>query len=124
MKYSDLIKFEPIETVVQLREADSATDARRLVETFVISDRIAGNRSLNKRASRQPCRGCAHGTVASLKEGRLWICRSFELGRNKKRSSHKPTASTTRVVQLATKALLLPKQEQDHPTLRISRRTR
>jgi DNA replication protein DnaC len=41
MKYSDLIQFEPIETVVQLREADTATDARRLVETFVISDRMA-----------------------------------------------------------------------------------
>ncbi len=41
MKYSDLIQFEPIETVVQLREADSAADARRLVETFVISDRMA-----------------------------------------------------------------------------------
>ena len=36
MKYSDLIQFEPIETVVQLREADTAADARRLVETFVI----------------------------------------------------------------------------------------
>jgi chromosomal replication initiation ATPase DnaA len=41
VKYSDLIQFEPIETVVQLREADSAADARRLVETFVISDRMA-----------------------------------------------------------------------------------
>jgi hypothetical protein len=41
MKYSDLIQFEPIETVVQLREADIAADARRLVETFVISDRMA-----------------------------------------------------------------------------------
>ncbi len=41
MKYSDLIQFEPIETVVQLREADTAADARRLVETFVISDRMA-----------------------------------------------------------------------------------
>ena len=41
MKYSELIQFEPIETVVQLREADSARDARRLVETFVISDRMA-----------------------------------------------------------------------------------
>ena len=41
MKYSDLIQFEPIETVVQLREADSENDARRLVETFVISDRMA-----------------------------------------------------------------------------------
>ena len=41
MKYSELIHFEPIETVVQLREADSATEAGRLVETFVISDRMA-----------------------------------------------------------------------------------
>jgi hypothetical protein len=41
MKYSELIHFEPIETVVQLREADSATQARRLVETFMISDRMA-----------------------------------------------------------------------------------
>src|SRR6266702_7795595 len=41
MRYSELIQFEPIETVVQLREADSASEARRLVETFVISDRMA-----------------------------------------------------------------------------------
>ena len=41
MKYSDLIQFEPVETVVQLREADTVADARRLVETFVISDRMA-----------------------------------------------------------------------------------
>jgi hypothetical protein len=40
MRYSELIQFEPIETVVQLREADSASAARRLVETFVISDRM------------------------------------------------------------------------------------
>ena len=41
MKYSELIQFEAIESVVQLREADSAKDVRRLVETFVISDRMA-----------------------------------------------------------------------------------
>jgi hypothetical protein len=41
MRYSELIQFEPIETVVQLREADTASEARRLVETFVISDRMA-----------------------------------------------------------------------------------
>lgn len=40
MKYADLIQFDPIETVVQLREADRAASARRLVETFVISDRL------------------------------------------------------------------------------------
>ncbi len=41
MKYSDLIEFDPIESVIQLREADRVKDARRLVETFVISERMA-----------------------------------------------------------------------------------
>ena len=41
MKYSDLIQFEPIESVIQLLEADDQADARRLVETFVISERMA-----------------------------------------------------------------------------------
>jgi len=41
MKYSDLIEFEPIESVVQLRDADAETNARQLVESFVISDRMA-----------------------------------------------------------------------------------
>lgn len=41
MKYSQLIAFGPIESVVQLREADVPKKARQLVETFVISDRMA-----------------------------------------------------------------------------------
>ncbi|MBK5966808.1 ATPase [Thiocystis minor] len=41
MNYGDLIQFDPIETVVQLREADRVDSARRLVETFVISDRMS-----------------------------------------------------------------------------------
>ena len=41
MKYSELIQFDPIESVVQLRQADTADSARRLVETFVVSDRMA-----------------------------------------------------------------------------------
>ncbi len=41
MKYGDLIQFEPIESVVQLRDADEATAARRLVETYVISAEMA-----------------------------------------------------------------------------------
>ena len=41
MNYADIIHFEPIETVVQLRTADSAPDARRLVESFVVSERMA-----------------------------------------------------------------------------------
>jgi len=41
MKYKELIQFDPIETVVQLREADEASTARQLVRTYVISDEMA-----------------------------------------------------------------------------------
>ena len=41
MKYEDLIRFDPIETVVQLRDADEASAARHLVESYVISDDMA-----------------------------------------------------------------------------------
>lgn len=41
MKYRDLIQFEPIESVVQLRDADKAAYARQLVETYVISQEMA-----------------------------------------------------------------------------------
>ena len=38
MKYSDLVQFEPIESVIQLRDADSLVNAQKLVETYVMSD--------------------------------------------------------------------------------------
>jgi len=41
MKYSELIDFEPIESIIELRDADAHDKARTLVETFVISDRMA-----------------------------------------------------------------------------------
>jgi hypothetical protein len=41
MKYNELIHFEPIESVVQLRTADEAVVARHLVETYVISEEMA-----------------------------------------------------------------------------------
>jgi hypothetical protein len=41
MRYEDLIQFEPIESVVQLRDADDATAARQLVSTYVISSEMA-----------------------------------------------------------------------------------
>ncbi len=41
MKYGDLIQFEPIESVIQLRDADEATAARQLVETYVISEEMS-----------------------------------------------------------------------------------
>jgi hypothetical protein len=41
MKYEDLVQFDPIETVVQLRAADDKGEAANLVRTYVISDRMA-----------------------------------------------------------------------------------
>ena len=41
MKYGDLIQFEPIESVVQLREADSALMAQQLVRNYYISGEMA-----------------------------------------------------------------------------------
>ena len=41
MKYGDLIQFDPIESVVQLRDADHASAAKQLVSTYVISDEMA-----------------------------------------------------------------------------------
>lgn len=41
MKYGDLVQFDPIETVIELRHADKADKAQSLVETFVISDEMA-----------------------------------------------------------------------------------
>src|ERR1035438_1965512 len=41
MKYGDLIQFEPIESVIQLRDADEAAAARQLVRTYVISEEMA-----------------------------------------------------------------------------------
>ena len=41
MRYGDLIQFEPIETVVQLRDADRESAARQFVATYVVSDEMA-----------------------------------------------------------------------------------
>lgn len=41
MKYGELIQFEPIETVVQLRDAEKTAAAHKLVSTFVISEEMA-----------------------------------------------------------------------------------
>jgi ABC-type dipeptide/oligopeptide/nickel transport system ATPase subunit len=41
MKYADLIQFEPIESVVKLRQAEERGEAERLARTYVISDRMA-----------------------------------------------------------------------------------
>jgi hypothetical protein len=37
MRYSELIQFDPIETVIQLRDADETASARKLVSSYVIS---------------------------------------------------------------------------------------
>ncbi len=41
MKYGDLIQFDPIETIIELRQANEAQAARRLARTYVISDEMA-----------------------------------------------------------------------------------
>ena len=41
MKYRELIHFDPIESVIQLRDADKTSEAQRLVDTYVISDEMA-----------------------------------------------------------------------------------
>jgi len=41
MKYGDLIEFDPIETIVQLKDAGQAKAAHHLIETYVISAEMA-----------------------------------------------------------------------------------
>lgn len=41
MKYADLIQFDPIESVVQLRDAEKSSAAYTLVHTYVISNEMA-----------------------------------------------------------------------------------
>lgn len=41
MKYSDLIQFEPVETVIQLISSEDTDYASQLVKTYVISERMA-----------------------------------------------------------------------------------
>ena len=41
MKYSELISFKPIESTIQLLDANQELKARELVETYVMSDTMA-----------------------------------------------------------------------------------
>lgn len=41
MRYSDLIQFEPIESVIQLLDANRPDEGKKLVSTYVISDDMA-----------------------------------------------------------------------------------
>jgi hypothetical protein len=41
MQYRDLIQFEPIESVIQLLDANRADEAKKLISTYVISDQMA-----------------------------------------------------------------------------------
>lgn len=41
MLYSDLVQFDPIESIIQLREADNQEKAANLINTYVISSRMA-----------------------------------------------------------------------------------
>ncbi len=41
MIYGDLIKFETLESVIQLQDANDTVAARKLVESYVISEEMA-----------------------------------------------------------------------------------
>lgn len=41
MRYSDIINFSPIETIIQLKEAGDTNKAKSLVESYVMSDQMA-----------------------------------------------------------------------------------
>lgn len=41
MRYSELIQFDPIDTVVVLKDADESSSARQLARTYVISEEMA-----------------------------------------------------------------------------------
>ena len=41
MRYSDLIQFEPIESVIQLLDANRPDEGKKLMSTYVISDDMA-----------------------------------------------------------------------------------
>ncbi len=41
MKYSDIINFNPIQTVIQLKDANDDAKAKNLVESYVMSDEMA-----------------------------------------------------------------------------------
>ena len=41
MKYSELIEFHPIESVIQLRDANKTSAAKDLISTYVISEQMA-----------------------------------------------------------------------------------
>jgi len=41
MKYNELIQFDPIVTVIELKSADDSTKAKELVRSYVMSDNMA-----------------------------------------------------------------------------------
>ncbi len=41
VKYKELIQFDPIESIIQLRHADDVRRARELVQSYVISEEMA-----------------------------------------------------------------------------------
>ena len=41
MRYGDVVQFDPIESVIQLRLADQADEAARLMRTYELSDEMA-----------------------------------------------------------------------------------
>ena len=56
MQYGDLIQFDPIETVIRLRDANERSEAHQLVATYAISDEMAERLAAVVRVGRLPHR--------------------------------------------------------------------
>jgi hypothetical protein len=41
MKYNELVQFEALETIIQLRDANKSDSRKRFVDSYVISDEMA-----------------------------------------------------------------------------------
>ncbi len=76
MLYRDLIQFEPIESVIQLRDAAQAERAVDLVRTYVISDRMADaltNVVIPQLSLDRPRRPQGHPRRRQCRHGRVGI---------------------------------------------------
>ena len=73
MKYRDLIQFEPIESVIQLEQANSLEAVQQLVRTFVFSDRMAEHLRLQFRLER--LHALIHGIPPGIRGNSIFLDR-------------------------------------------------
>ena len=71
MHYGDLIQFEPIESVIQLLDANRPDEAKKLVSTYVISDDMAERMTRERVEVAPSIRGGILQRLADLRLGDL-----------------------------------------------------